>query len=194
MKKVVFLFALALSQVVMFGQIKWNIDNAHSSVGFTVTHLVISEVDGSFKTYSGTISAPTPDFVGATIDFTVDVNSVNTENEMRDKHLKSPDFFDADKFPKMTFKSASFKKLSGNKYELLGNLTIKDVTKPVKFDVTYGGTVKDPYGNTKAGFKATTVISRSAYGLKWSAVTEAGGAVVSDDVTINLKLEFAQAK
>lgn len=194
MKKVVFLFALALSQVAMFGQVKWNIDNAHSLVGFTVTHLVISEVDGSFKTYSGTISAPTSDFNGASIDFAVDVNSVNTENDMRDKHLKGPDFFDADKFPKMTFKSTSFKKLSGNKYELLGNLTIKGVAKPVKFDVTFGGTVKDPYGNTKAGFKATTVISRSAYGLTWSAVTEAGGAVVSDDVTINLKLEFAQAK
>lgn len=194
MKKVVFLFALALSQVAMFGQVKWNIDNAHSLVGFTVTHLVISEVDGSFKTYSGSISAPTADFNGATIDFSVDVNSVNTENDMRDNHLKGPDFFDAAKYPKMTFKSTSFKKLAGNKYELVGNLTIKSVTKSVKFDVTYGGTVKDPYGNTKAGFKATTVISRSAYGLTWSAVTEAGGAVVGDDVTINLKLEFAQAK
>jgi polyisoprenoid-binding protein YceI len=94
----------------------------------------------------------------------------------------------------MTFKSSSFKKISGNKYELVGNLTIRDVTKSVKFDVTYGGTVKDPYGNIKAGFKATSVINRSEFGLKWSALTEAGGAVVSDEVTIGLKLEFGQAK
>lgn len=194
MKKVVFLFVLALSQVTLFGQVKWNLDNSHSSVRFTVTHLVISEVEGTFKTFTGSISAPKPDFTDASIDFTVDVNSINTDNEMRDNHLKAPDFFDAAKFPKMTFKSTSFKKVSGNKYELIGNLTIRDVTKSVKFDVTYGGTVKDPYGNTKAGFKAATTISRSAFGLTWNALTEAGGAVVSDEVAISVKLEFAQAK
>jgi len=194
MKKVVFLFALALSQVALFGQTKWNVDNSHSSVKFTVTHLVISEVEGNFKVYSGSISSAKPDFTDAAIDFTVDVTSINTDNEMRDNHLKAADFFDAAKFPKMTFKSTSFKKVAGNKYELVGNLTIRDVTKSVKFDVTYGGTVKDPYGNIKAGFKATSVINRSEFGLKWSAMTEAGGAVVSDEVTIGLKLEFGQAK
>jgi polyisoprenoid-binding protein YceI len=194
MKKAIFLFTLALSQVALFGQTKWNVDNAHSSVRFTVTHLVISEVEGAFKVYNGSISATKPDFVDAVIDYTVDVTSINTDNDMRDKHLKGADFFDADKFPKMTFKSTSFKKVAGNKYELLGNLTIRDVTKPVKFDVTYGGTVKDPYGNIKAGFKATGTISRSEYGLKWSALTEAGGAVVGDEVSIALRLEFAQAK
>lgn len=194
MKKVVFLFALALTQVALFGQTKWNVDNSHSSVKFTVTHLVISEVEGNFKVYSGSISSAKPDFTDASIDFTVDVTSINTDNEMRDNHLKAADFFDAAKFPKMTFKSTSFKKVSGNKYELVGNLTIRDVTKSVKFDVSYGGTVKDPYGNIKAGFKATSVINRSEFGLKWSAMTEAGGAVVSDEVTIGLKLEFGQAK
>ncbi len=194
MKKVVFLFVLALSQVALFGQVKWNIDNAHSSVRFTVEHLVISEVDGTFKTFSGDITSSKPDFTDANINFTIDVNSINTDNERRDGHLKGPDFFDAAKFPNMTFKSTSFKKVSEKKYELKGNLTIRDVTKPVTFDVVYGGTVKDPYGNNKAGFKATSVISRSAFGLKWNNMTEAGGAVVGDDVTITIKLEVSQAK
>ncbi|MEI6683600.1 MAG: YceI family protein [Bacteroidota bacterium] len=175
-------------------QAKWNLDNAHSSVKFTVTHMVISEVEGSFKTFTGTIDAAKPDFSGATVDFSVDVNSISTDNEMRDKHLKSDDFFNAEKFPKMTFKSISFKKLTPKTYELTGNLTLRDVTKKVKFNVTYGGTAKDPYGNTKAGFKATAVIDRLVYGLKWNTLTEAGGAMVGKDVTITLNLEFAQAK
>lgn len=194
MKKLVFLFVLGLSQVALFGQTKWSVDNAHSSVRFTVVHMVISEVEGSFKTYNATITASKPDFTDANIDFSIDVNSISTENEMRDNHLKGPDFFDAAKFPTMNFKSTSFKKVTGNNYELLGNLTIRDVTKPVKFDVVYGGTVKDPRGTVKAGFKATSVISRAAYGLKWNNLTEAGGAVVSDDVSIQLRLELAQAK
>ncbi|HOK98475.1 MAG TPA: YceI family protein, partial [Bacteroidales bacterium] len=115
---------------------------------------------------------------------------INTDNEMRDNHLKGDDFFNAAKFPKMTFKSKSFKKVSGNKYELVGDLTIRDVTKTVKFDVTYGGTAKDPYGNIKAGFKASAVINRFDYGLKWNALTEAGGAVVGNEVNVSLKLEF----
>ena len=113
---------------------------------------------------------------------------------MRDTHLKSDDFFNAEKYPKMTFKSISFKKVSGNKYALTGNLTLRDVTKNVTFDVTYGGTAKDGYGNTKAGFKASTIINRFDYGLKWNALTEAGGMTVGSDVTIALRLEFAQAK
>ena len=167
-------------------QTKWALDNAHTGVKFTVSHLVISEVEGSFKTFTGSMTASKPDFTDAQIDFSVDVNSISTDNDMRDKHLKSDDFFNAEKFPKMTFKSQSFKKLGAKAYELTGDLTIRDVTKKVKFNVTYGGTVKDPYGNTKAGFKATTTINRLAYGLKWNTLTEAGGAVVGSDVTIIL--------
>jgi polyisoprenoid-binding protein YceI len=172
------------------GQDRWTVDNAHSSVRFTVQHMLISEVEGSFRSFTGTILAANPDFTDARIDFSVDVNSINTDNDRRDNHLKSPDFFDAQKFPAMTFKSTAFKKLSGNKYQLAGNLTIRDVTKPTTFDVTYGGTIKDPMGKTRAGFKATTVISRSAFGLKWNNLTETGGAVVGDDVHITLNLEF----
>jgi polyisoprenoid-binding protein YceI len=175
-------------------QSKWTLDKAHSGVKFTVSHLVISEVEGSFKTFTGSITASKSDFTDAQIDFSVDVNSISTDNEMRDNHLKSDDFFNAEKYPSMTFKSLSFKKLSGKAYELTGNLTIRDVTRKVRFDVTYGGTVKDPYGNTKAGFKATATINRLDYGLKWNKLTEAGGAVVGSDVTIILNTEFAAEK
>jgi polyisoprenoid-binding protein YceI len=173
---------------------KWNIDASHSTVKFSVSHLMVSEVEGQFKKFDGGIEATSEDFNNAKVDFTVAVNSINTDNEKRDEHLKSDDFFNAEKFPSMTFKSISFKKGKGNNYTLEGKLTIRDVTQVVKFDVTYGGTVNDPWGNTKAGFKGSTKISRKAYGLKWNTITEAGGAVVGDEVTILLKLEFGKAK
>jgi polyisoprenoid-binding protein YceI len=172
----------------------WNVDPVHTTVKFSVTHLTVSQVEGTFKMFSGSVAAPTKDFNNAAINFTVDVNSLNTDNDMRDKHLKSDDFFNAEKFPKMTFTSTSFKKVSGSNYTLEGNLTIRDVTKKVKFAVVYGGTATDPYKNVKAGFRATGKISRKAYNLKWSALTEAGGAVVGDEVTMNLNVELAQQK
>jgi len=175
-------------------QTKWTLDNAHTGVKFTVTHLVISEVEGSFKTFTCSMTASKPDFTDAQIDFSVDVNTISTDNEMRDKHLKSDDFFNAEKFPKMTFKSIYFKKLSSKAYEMMGDLTIRDVTRKVKFKVVYGGTVKDPRGNIKAGFKATATINRLEYGLKWNVVTEAGGAVVGKDVNIIINAEFAKEK
>ena len=192
-----FFVAIALGLLIsttVNAQTKWSLDNAHTGVKFTVTHLVISEVEGSFKSFSGSMTASKPDFTDAQIDFSVDIASINTDNEMRDKHLKSDDFFNAEKFPKMTFKSISMKKINDKKYELTGNLTIRDVTKKVKFDVNYGGTAKDPYGNIKSGFKATTVINRLEYGLKWNTLTEAGGAMVGSDVTIVINAEFAQQK
>jgi len=192
--KQVFFAIFSLVTLVASAQTKWNVDASHSNVKFTVSHLVVSEVEGNFKVYNGSIVSPNADFQGATINFAVDVTSINTDNEGRDKHLKGDDFFNAEKYPQMTFKSVSFKKVKGNEYELIGDLTIRDVTKRVKFKVTYGGTVKDPWGNTKAGFKAVTTIDRLAYGLKWNTLTEAGGAVVGKDVEIRLNLEFGQAK
>ncbi|TAE18672.1 MAG: polyisoprenoid-binding protein [Bacteroidetes bacterium] len=193
MKKIL-VAAAAFVTLQLQAQTKWNVDASHSNVKFEVTHLVVSEMDGSFKVYNGTINSPSADFQGAQVEFAIDVNSINTDNERRDGHLKGDDFFNAEKYPKMTFKSVSFKKVSGSKYELVGDLTIRDVTKRVTFDVTYGGTTKDPWGNTKAGFKASATIDRLAYGLKWNTLTEAGGAVVGKDVKINVKLEFNQAK
>lgn len=172
----------------------WTIDNAHSQVMFTVSHLVIAEVTGSFKAFSGNITAAKPDFSDAAIEFNIDVNTINTDNEMRDNHLKSDDFFNVAKYPKMTFKGKGMKKISGNKYQLTGDMTIRDVTKPVTLDVTYAGTVKDPYGNTKAGFKIKGTINRLDYNLKWNTMTEAGGAVVGSDVDFTCNLELAQGK
>jgi polyisoprenoid-binding protein YceI len=194
MKKLFLLTFLVLSQIVLFAQAKWDVDNVHSSVRFSVSHLVISEMEGSFQKYTGTITGSKPDFTDAVIEFTIDVNSLSTENEMRDKHLKSPEFFDVEKYPSITFKSTSFKKKQGNKYELNGNITMHGVTKPAKFDVDYGGTANDGMGNTKAGFKASTTINRFDYGLKWDKLTETGGAMIGKEVTISLKLEFTKKK
>ncbi len=173
---------------------KWVVDPSHTSVKFTVTHLTVSEVEGRFNKFNGSVESATADFNNAQISYTVDIASISTDNEMRDKHLKSDDFFNAEKYPQMAFKSTSFKKVSNGTYTLEGNLTIRDVTKKVKFAVVYGGTVTDPYGNTKAGFKATGSISRKEYGLKWNALTEMGGAVVGDKVNMILNLEFAKQK
>ncbi|MEI7489985.1 MAG: YceI family protein [Bacteroidota bacterium] len=186
-------FTLAFSQFSS-AQTKWNADYAHSSIKFTATHLVISEVEGSFKTFNGSMEASKADFTDAKINFTADVSSINTDNEMRDKHLKSDDFFNAEKYPKITFKSIAFKKIKDNKYQLKGELTIRDITKPVTFDVTYGGTAKDPWGNTHIAFKASTTINRFDYNLKWNTLTEAGGAVVGKDVEIKVNLEFLPEK
>jgi len=168
---------------------KWTADKAHSSVKFTVTHLVVSEVEGRFKIFDGSMETSKPDFSDAKINFTVDVNSVDTDNEMRDKDLKGENFFAADKYPQMKFVGSSFTPEGGNKYKLAGNLTIKDVTKPVVFDVTYGGTA-NAMGKTKLGFKAKTTINRFDYNLKWNKATEAGGLVVSKDVDLVVNVEM----
>lgn len=196
MKKISTLMIVAglAAQVPSQAQTTWMIDNSHSQVMFTVSHLVISEVTGSFKGFTGTISATKPDFTDAKIEFNVDVNTVNTDNEMRDNHLKGDDFFNAGKYPKMTFKGTGLKKVSGNKYTLSGELTIRDVTKPITLDVTYFGTTNDPWGNTKAGFKIKGKINRFDYNLKWNTLTEAGGAVVGEEVEIVCNLELAKSK
>jgi polyisoprenoid-binding protein YceI len=194
MKKIILTLAIAVVGYTVSAQSKWNVDASHSNVKFSVSHMVISEVEGSFSGYEGTLDAPGADFNNSTINFSVNVGTVNTNSEQRDGHLKSADFFDVTKYPTMNFKSTSFKKTTGNNYQLEGNLTIKGVTKKVTFDVTYGGTVKDPYGNIKAGFKAKGSIKRMDYGLTWSALTEAGGMVVGDEVAIMFNIELAKAK
>ncbi len=194
MKKIILTLAIAVIGYTVSAQSKWNVDASHSNVKFSVSHMVISEVEGSFSGYEGTLDAPGADFNNSTINFSVNVGTVNTNSEQRDGHLKSADFFDVTKYPTMNFKSTSFKKTTGNNYQLEGNLTIKGVTKKVTFDVTYGGTVKDPYGNIKAGFKAKGSIKRMDYGLTWSALTEAGGMVVGDEVAIMFNIELAKAK
>jgi polyisoprenoid-binding protein YceI len=190
------LFSLVILAFMVSGiaaQTTWNVDKVHSNVKFNVSHMVVSEVEGSFRGFEGSLVASKADLSDASIKFSVDVNSVNTDNERRDGHLKSDDFFNAEKFPKMTFVSKSFKPLGGNKYKLTGDLTIRDVTKTVEFDVTYGGQINTGRG-IKAGFKARTAIDRLQYGLKYAPALEAGGLAVGKDVEIIVNLEMDQAK
>lgn len=193
MKKLIVLALFVLFTLNINAQTKWTIDKAHSKVQFTVTHLIISEVTGHFQIYDGNIETAKEDFSDAKIDFTVDVASINTDNTQRDNHLKSDDFFNAEKFPKMVFKGKSLQKVSGNKYKLTGDLTIRDVTKSVVLDVVYNGSVKDPWGNTKAGFKVTGFLDRFDYNLKWNALMETGGAVVGKTVSIVIDLQLAKS-
>ena len=170
---------------------KWLIDPMHSEVHFKVKHLVISTVTGTFKSFDGSLEVENEDFQGASIEFSLDVNSIDTNQEQRDVHLKSADFFDAEQFPKISFKSTSFEK-DGDDYELSGDLTVRNVTKAVKLNVEYGGTATDFYGNDKAGFEVSGKISRKEFGLTWDGITEAGAIVVGDDIKLQINVQFAK--
>lgn len=173
---------------VSFGQSTWTLDAAHSKIGFTVTHMAVSEVEGNFKQFEGTITAKSDDFDGAAVTFSAKTASIDTDNERRDGHLKSPDFFDAEKYPDITFKGVLAK--SGSKYVLKGDFTMHGVTKPVQFDVTYGGTMNsNDKGGKKAGFKLSGEIDRKEYGLTWAKTAPGGELVVSDKVQIVCRIE-----
>jgi polyisoprenoid-binding protein YceI len=150
-------------------------------------------VEGNFKIFDGTMEHTKADFTDAKVAFTIDVNSINTESERRDNHLKSDDFFNAAQFPQMKFVSTGMKALGNNKFQLSGNLTIRDISKPVVFDVSYGGTINAGQGR-KSGFKAKATIDRFNYNLKWDRAIEAGGLVVGKDVDIQINLELNEAK
>lgn len=180
-----------IKQMESAAKTKWIIDPTHSEVHFKVKHLVISTVTGSFKSFEGSMESEAADFQNASIEFALDVNSIDTNQEQRDAHLKSADFFDAEQFPKISFKSTAFSK-SGDDYSLEGNLTIKDVTKPVKLSVEYGGTATDFYGNDKAGFELSGKISRKEFGLTWDGVTEAGAIVVGDDIKLIINVQLSK--
>lgn len=170
----------------------YKIDASHSEITFKVKHLMITNVTGSFTQFNASMQSDKEDFSDAVISFDADVNSINTNNEQRDGHLKSDDFFNAAQFPTLSFVSTSFTKLSDEQYKLAGNLTIRDVTKPVELDVEYGGTMVDPYGQTKAGFEIAGKINRKDFNLKWTATTEAGGIVVSDEVKLHLSVQMVK--
>ena len=170
---------------------KWVLDPMHSEVQFKVKHLVISTVTGSFKNFEGSLETENDDFTGANINFSLDVDSIDTNQDQRDGHLKSPEFFDAEKYPKISFKSTSFTK-DGDDYKLVGDLTIKGITKPVTLAVEHGGTAGDFYGNTKAGFEVTGKINRKDFGLTWDGVTEAGSIVVGEEIKLIINVQFAK--
>lgn len=196
MKKLTTILVVLMLTVfsVMAQKTKWTFDKVHSKIQFDVAHLVISEVTGQFQDYEGTVLADKADFSDAKIDFSIDVKSINTNDENRDGHLQSADFFDAAKYPKITFKSKSMTEAGKNQYKLTGDLTMHGVTKTVTFDVKYGGTVTDPYGNVKAGFKITGVIDRTDFGLKYNSVLDSGGLLIGEEITITCNVELLKQK
>lgn len=170
---------------------KWTIDPAHSEIGFKVKHLMISTVSGKFTRF--TVEADTAndnDFEGASIRFSAEVDSITTGMEQRDNHLKSDDFFNAEAFPQLSFQSTRFARTSDESFVLEGDLTIRDVTKPVTLEAAYSGLMQDFYGNWKAGFELTGKINRKDFNLKWTATTEAGGVVVADEVKLHLDVQL----
>lgn len=171
-------------------QTQWVIDPMHSEIQFKVKHLVISTVTGYFRKFDAKIFTDGESFEGARIEFRADVNSIDTNNEQRDAHLKSEDFFSAEKYPELRFVSRSFTSKGNDTYTLTGDLTMKGVTKEVSLTAELGGTAKDLYGNLKAGFEITGKINRKEFGLNWDAVTEAGGVVVSDEVKLHLNVQI----
>lgn len=171
----------------------WIVDPFHSEVQFKVKHLMITTVTGSFNSYHATIQTEDEDFMNGKVEFTADVSSISTGNADRDNHLKSAQFFDAEKYPQIKFVTTDLETVDNDSsYELYGDLTIRDVTKKVKLDTEFGGVVKDAYGNTKAGFSINGKINRKDFGLTWSPVTEAGGVVVSDEVRIACEIQLIE--
>ena len=169
---------------------KWVLDPAHTEVTFKIRHLMITNVTGSFKKFSSEAETNDDDFSDAKVIFTVETASVSTDNEQRDAHLKSDDFFNAEKYPEIKFESTGVKKKNDDEYELEGKLTIRDVTKIIKLNVEAGGVVVDGYGQTKAGFSVTGKINRKDFGLNWNAITEAGGIVVSDEAKMIVEVQY----
>jgi polyisoprenoid-binding protein YceI len=189
MKKIIILFAVILATTTAFAQ-TWKFDKAHSHITFTVTHLMLTDVDGTFKDFSATITASKPDFSDAKFDFTANTASVNTENDQRDADLRSENFFDVTKYPTLTFTSTSVKPAAANHYTVTGNLTIHGISKPVVFDLWYRGTITNPMTKSPdAGFQATGVIKRSDYNFG----SKYGSAILSDEVTFKAVGEFGKA-
>lgn len=170
----------------------WIIDPSHSEIQFKIRHLMITNVTGSFQAFTSTVETEGDDFTKAKIRFTATVDSITTGNEQRDAHLKSPDFFETEKYPELVFEANGLSSKGGDEYEAEGDLTLHGVTKKVKISVEAGGVVKDPYGQTKAGFSVAAKINRKDFGLNWNAATEAGGVVVSDEVRVSAEVQYVK--
>jgi len=169
---------------------KWTMDAAHSEIQFKVRHMVVSNVTGSFGKFNADVETEGEDITTAKVHFTADIDSISTNNEQRDNHLKSADFFDGATHPQLTFESTKIEKVDGSDYKMHGNISIRGTVKPITLNVEFGGIVKDPWGNERAGFTVEGKLNRKDFGLSWSAVTEAGHLVVSDDVRIHANAEF----
>jgi polyisoprenoid-binding protein YceI len=171
---------------------KWVLDPTHAEIQFKIRHLMITNVTGSFGKFNATIETTDDNFETAKINFTADVDSITTNNEQRDAHLKSADFFEASRHPVLSFVSTKFEKLSGENYSLHGDLSFHGVTKNITLNVEHGGIIKDPWGNTRTGFTAEGKVNRKEFGLAWNAATEAGGVVLGEDVKLHASVEFVK--
>lgn len=188
----IFFITLFSAVSLMAQKSGWTLDKAHTNVSFSIRHMVISEVTGKFRDFDISFNATKSDFTDGSVEATIKVASINTENEKRDGHLRTDDFFNAEKFPEIKFKSTAFEKIGENKYKIVGDLTIRDVTKKVTFDAVYNGSVKSPWGATVSSWKASLTINRFDYGLKWNKAIEAGGLIAGDEVNITLNIELTK--
>ena len=190
MKKLMIFLLVAVA--TLSAQNKWKIDKSHSNINFTVAHLVVSEVTGKFKDFSGSVESISDDFSDMKLDIVIKASSVDTDEPKRDAHLKSADFFDAEKFNDITFKSTKVEKVGDGKYTITGDLTMHGVTKQVVLDAALKGKTKNPWGQVVAIFKSTTTIDRTAWGLKWNKALEAGGLLVGENVNLTSNIELVQ--
>ncbi len=192
MKKTIislFLIGYGIIPVIAQSQI-WKIDPVHSSVRFSVKHMLITEVVGQFKEYDATLTTSKADFSDAKLEATINIQSIDTDNEKRDAHLNSEDFFYSEKYPKISFKSNSVEQIDEKTFRIKGDLTIRGITKTVVFETSYGGTITDPYGNSRSGWQASTTVNRFDFGLKWNQVMETGGLLVGEEIKINIDAQF----
>jgi polyisoprenoid-binding protein YceI len=171
----------------------WNVDKSHSSIGFSVDHMVISTVYGSFNDFSAVVKSDKPDFSDVSVNFTIQTTSIDTKEPKRDEHLRSADFFDAAKYPVISFVGKKFLKVSGNQYKLTGDLTMHGVTKSVTLDAKFG-VINDPFGFTRAAVQINADLDRYEYGLKWNKAIEAGGLMVGQNVKLMINVEMTKAK
>ena len=170
----------------------WKSDNTHSEIGFKVKHMMITNVNGSFKSFNAEATTDGEDFSNAHFKFTADIDSIDTGLSDRDAHLKSDDFFNAESFPQLTFSSTEVKSTGNDEYKIIGDMTIRDITRRIELDADFGGIALDLYNQTKAGLTISGKIKRSEFGLKWNAITEAGNIVVSDDIKVNSEIQFVK--
>src|SRR5580704_17050402 len=171
---------------------KWVLDPTHSILEFKIRHLMISNVSGAFKNFKAEVKTNESDFSSAHINLTAEMQSVDTNNEQRDAHLRASDFFEVEHFPELKFKSTRIEKLNSDNFALFGDLTLKGITKPVELQVEYNGLVKDPWGGERAGFQITGKINRSEWGINFNGVLETGGVVLSDEVKISSELQLVK--
>ena len=190
MKKL-FILLTALSAIAT-AQTKWGLDRSHSYVNFSVSHMVISDVTGTFNDFETTVESISDDFSDAKIHVSIKAKSIDTGNEGRDKHLASADFFNAEKDSIVSFKSTKIEKVSAGKYKIYGDLTMRGVTKQVVLDAQYKGKAKNPWGKTIAAFKANTTVNRKEWGLNWNKALEAGGVLVGENVDITIAVQLVQ--